>query len=85
MMNVATKTTVWAVMSTEAVNVLFDLRWMLVLVIALIRQICGGGDKREQEERCGDTVFKGRTKNLQQICGLHDIPHHRRIDWHGHL
>lgn len=42
MMNVATKTTVWAVMLTEAVNVLFDLRWMLVLVIALIRQICGG-------------------------------------------
>lgn len=36
MMNVATKTTVWAVMSTEAVNVLFDLRWMLVLVVALI-------------------------------------------------
>ena len=35
-MNVATKTTVWAVMLTEAVNVLFDLRWMLVLVIALI-------------------------------------------------
>lgn len=29
-------------MLTEAVNVLFDLRWMLVLVIALIRQICGG-------------------------------------------
>ena len=36
MMNVAIKTTVWAVMSTEAVNVLFDLRWMLVLVVALI-------------------------------------------------
>lgn len=35
-MNVTTKTTVWAVMLTEAVNVLFDLRWMLVLVIALI-------------------------------------------------
>lgn len=35
-MNITTKTTVWAMMLTEAVNVLFDLRWMIVLVIALI-------------------------------------------------
>ena len=82
-METVARTTTWAVMGAEAMTALYDLRWMIVFIVALI--LCDFWWGISEDCCCKSFINLNSWMWCFCICRFCCVSAHRRTPWTRHL